>query len=358
MDIQTHMPRQKSIWLVLAVLLFAGIYPVRTNSEQAEPTGNTELNRFFREFAELTDDQIKSIQSGNAIAKVMKSPPEQILVFGAVFVKANPEAYLDFATSTENLRKLPGYLAIKKFSDPPQISDLDTFNVEPDDFKDLQHCAADDCEVQLPAETMQEFQTKVNWNATDRGSQVNRLAQEMALRAVEAYIRGGNSSLGAYRDKKSPTVVAETFQALVSQAKSLPVYMPDLYHYLLEYPNFQSADIRSELYWEKVKFGLKPTLRIIQRIIYRQSDASKPAYAIAEKQLYSSHYFQTALDVTVAVHDSFAAAHNGFYLITAKGSQQAGLTGMKGGMVRKIVVDKTRSSLQEGLSAIKQKLEK
>jgi hypothetical protein len=349
------MPRQKSTWVLFAVLLYAVISVVRANSAQAEPTGKTELEKFFRESAELTDDQIKSIQSGNAIAKVMKSPPEQVFVFGVVFVKADPEAYLDFTSNMENLRKLPGYLAFQKFSDPPQISDLVNFNLEPDDIKDLQQCKADDCEVQLPAQNMREFQAKVNWKAADRDNQVNRLAQEMALRAVEAYIQGGNGSLGIYRDKKSPTLVAETFQALVSKAKSLPVYLPDLYHYLLEYPNFQSPDIRSELYWQKVKFGLKPTLRIIQSIIYTKSEISNPVYAIAEKQIYSSHYFQTALDVTVAVP---TGAQGGFYLITAKGSQQAGLTGLKGGMVRKVAVDKSRSSLEKALTLIKQKLER
>jgi len=44
-------------------------------------------------------------------------------------------------------------------------------------------------------------------------------------------------------------------------------------------------------------------------------------------------------------------------LITLKGSQQAGLTGLKGSIVRKVAVDKTRSSLERALGAIKQRLE-
>jgi hypothetical protein len=74
------------------------------------------------------------------------------------------------------------------------------------------------------------------------------------------------------------------------------------------------------------------------------------------KQLYASHYFETALDLTVCVPDQENPSR-GFYLITLKGSQQAGLTGLKGGIVRKVAVDKTRSSLERALAAIKQKLE-
>jgi len=89
----------------------------------------------------------------------------------------------------------------------------------------------------------------------------------------------------------------------------------------------------------------------VQAIVYRDSRATGPAYAVAVKQLYASHYFETALDLTVCVPDHENPGR-GFYLITLKGSQQAGLTGLKGGIVRKVAVDKTRSSLERALGAI------
>ena len=94
----------------------------------------------------------------------------------------------------------------------------------------------------------------------------------------------------------------------------------------------------------------------MQAIVYRDSRSTDPAYAVAIKQLYASHYFETALDLTVCVRDQ-ENPDRGFYLITLKGSQQAGLTGLKGGIVRKVAVDKTRSSLERALGTIKQKLE-
>jgi hypothetical protein len=203
---------------------------------------------------------------------------------------------------------------------------------------------------------MEEFQRSVNWTAPDRATQANRLAQQMALQALLRYQQGGNIALGTYRDKSHPTAVAETFALLLNQMKALPVYLPELQRYLLEYPNAKSNEIRSEFYWEKVNFGLKPTLRIVQAILYQGTSLDKPAYAVAVKQLYASHYFETALDLTVCVRDA-AEERNGFYLITIKGSQQAGLTGFKGGIVRKVALDKTRSSLQKVLASYKEQLE-
>ncbi len=337
-------------YLVLA-LLFCVSLPQASSQQTEWNTKENQLNDFFQDYAKLRREEIKAIQSGTAIAKELNSPPEQVLIFGAVYIKANPESYLAFAADIDQKSKIPGYLTIRKFSEPPQLSDLNTFILEPDDIKDLQKCKPDECEVQLPAQTMEEFRSSVNWKAADATAQVNTLAQQMALRALQSYIQGGNAALGTYRDKKNPNVVAEIFKNLLAQAKALPVYMPDLHRYLLEYPNFNSPDIQSEFHWEKVKFGLKPTLRIIHRIIYKRNDSEK-VFAVAEKQLYSSHYFQAALDMTVCVPDQ-----NGFYLITAKGSQQAGLTGLKGNMVRGVAINKTKSSLEQALDAIKQKLE-
>ena len=318
----------------------------------------SEPYNYFREYVGLNDEQIQSISNGKALAKVLDTgSADQILVFGAVHIDSTPEKYLRFASDIDALRKLPSYLAIRKFSNPPVLSDLDGFTLEEEDVKQLRDCRPGHCEIQLPAESMEEFQKSVNWSAPDIADQANRLARQMALEALLQYEQGGNAALGTYRDKNHPAAVAETFESLLSRSKALPLYLPDLNNYLLQYPSADSTNIQSEFYWEKVNFGLKPTLRMVQAIVYRGAVPTKPAYAIAIKQLYSSHYFEAALDLTVCLNDTGSPDRPGFFLITLKSSQQAGLTGLKGGIVRKVAVDKTRSSLERALASIKQKLE-
>jgi len=316
------------------------------------------LDQFLKEHVGLNSVQIDSVHRGKPVATILDSPtPDQVFVFGIIHIDAVPEKYLQLANDFDTIRKLPGYLAIQKFSNPPQPSDLREFTVNPEDVKELKNCKAGDCEIQLPTEAMDQFQKSINWNAADAAGQVNRLAQQMAIQALATYQKGGNAALGVYRDKDHPTKVDETFQALLARLKSLPVYLPDVSRLLLEYPNVNLENAQSEFYWEKVNFGLKPTLRIVQQITYRGGTASDRTYAVALKQLYASHYFQSALDLTVCTKDTARPDERGFYLITVKGSQQAGLTGLKGGLVRKVAVGKTRSSLEETLTAIKQKLE-
>ena len=348
---RTMLARIRFLKLFPVLLVLSLVQLPASNAQDIEPL------KFFREYAGLKEDQIAAIQKGKAVAKVVESrTPDEVFVFGSVYVQSTPEKYLKMAADIDALRKLPSYLAIRKFSDPPRLSDLDGFTLDADDIKQLKDCEPGKCDLQLPADAINTFKQSVNWSAPDAANQVNQLAQKMALEAIQRYTQGGNAALGTYMDKHHPAVVADTFKSLLSRSKALPVYFPELERYLLEYPQAPSENIQSEFYWEKVNFGLKPTLRIVQAIVYRDSRPTDPAYVVAVKQIYASHYFETALDLTICARDQENPAR-GFYLITLKGSQQAGLTGIKGGIVRKVAVDKTRSSLEKALQAIKQKLE-
>ena len=318
---------------------------------QSQETG---LYTFFKQNIGLNDSEIAGIEYGKAVAKVLDSPtPSQVFVFGAVFIKAKPSAYVQLAGDLDKLKNLPNYLAIQRFSDPPQLSDLRGFGIDADDVDDLKKCKPGNCVVQLPTENIEEFRNRIDWSSADPVSQVNELAKKMALEALLAYQKGGNAALGTYRDKKVPAQVSEQFRSLLSRSTVLPEELPTFYSYLLDYPKASLPDSSSVFYWEKVKFGLKPTLRINQQIIAHTTGKHGPVDVVAIKQLYASHYFQTALDLNFCI----PRKAGGFYLITAKGSEQAGLTGPKGSIVRKVAVDKTRSSLEKSLAAIKTQLE-
>ena len=81
-------------------------------------------------------------------------------------------------------------------------------------------------------------------------------------------------------------------------------------------------------------------------VTMRGKPSDEVAYAIAEKQLYSSHYFETALDLSLCIRGSEDQTQSGFYLIMAMGSEQAGLTGFKGSIAREAAVGRSVSSLR------------
>src|ERR1700741_5310203 len=176
------------VTLPVVLLLFA-------ITTQADTPG--EPYKVFRDFAGLNQEQIAAIRSGKALAQGVESAtPDQVYVFGSVDVESTPESYLKLASDIEALRKLPSYLAIQTFSDPPQLSDLEGFTLDEQDMKELKNCKSGHCQLQLPTEAIDEFQQSIDWSAPDVADRVNRLAQRLARQALTEYIHGGNSALG------------------------------------------------------------------------------------------------------------------------------------------------------------------
>ena len=340
--IRRLMPAAASLLLIAAAVL--------PGASQSNP----ELQTFFQQNIGLSQDQIAVIRSGQPVAKNLPSrTPAEVFLFGAIYIHAAPESYLKFARDLDRLRKLPGYLAVGEFSDPPQFSDLKGFTLESEDIEALKNCKPGDCEVQMPANSIEELHRSVDLSGPNAGEQVNQLLQKTVLDRFVAYQQEGNQALGLYNDKRNPTEVPQQFKYMLSYSTALPKHLPDFYNYLLTYPNEKPANVENTFYWAKVKFGLKPTLRVVQVVTARGNSADQPAYAIAEKQLYSSHYFETALDLSFCVRENDDPNQSGFYLIMAMGSEQTGLTGVKGSIVRKVAVDRSASSLQKSLTFIK-----
>jgi hypothetical protein len=316
------------------------------------------LGTFFRQNIGLSEGEIAAIRSGQAVTTALPPrTPTEVLLFGAIYIHATPETYFQFARNFDRLRGVPGFLAIGVFTDPPQLSDLRGFAFDSDDIQALKNCEPGNCRIQMPATSIEELHRSVNWSAPDVDDQVNQLLQKRALERVLAYQREGNAALGVYNDKRDPTTVPEQFAYLLSYGNALAEHAPDFYHYLLAYPRGKPAYFEETFYWAKVKFGLKPTLRIEHMVTMRGRPADPVACAIAKKQLYSSHYFQTALDLSICVRDRDDPKRTGFYLIQALGSEQAGLTGAKGSMIRKYAVGRAVSNLQKALMTIKSTLE-
>jgi hypothetical protein len=319
---------------------------------------NPDLRTYFTEYIGLSDDQIAAIRNGDAVTKNLRSrTADEIFVFGAVYIKAEADSYLKFSRDFDRLRSLPGYLAIHQFSNPPELSDLKDFAFDDEDIKALKNCKTGDCEVQMPTSSIEELHRSVDLSAPDAEAQVDRLLQQTVLDRLTAYQREGNQVLGPYNDKRHPTLVPEQFKYMLSYSKALPRYFPDFDNYLLNYPAGQPSDVENTFYWAKVKFGLKPTLRVVHVLTLRRETPAGPVIVVAEKQLYSSHYFETALDLAFCIPETSDSSGRGFYLIMAMGSEQAGLTGFKGSIVRKVAVDRSASSLQKSLMAIKNALE-
>jgi len=342
----------------VAVLLAMAAVAAAAMAGGARQQPTTDLPTFFKNTVGLTAAQISSIQGGKAVVKVLNTPtPEEIYLFGAVYINAAPESYLTYSRDLNQLRKSPDIATIMEFSNPPRLSDLNNFGFAAAEIQQLKKCKPGNSTIQIPAESLTALQQSTNWSAPNVNDQVNQLVRASILKHLLAYQSGGDPFLLTYNDKRTPTDVSKDFQFVLNFSKALPQYLPAFSNYLLNYPKTKPANVDNWFYWANEKFGLKPTLRVVQVVTQTGGAQDEIAYAIAEKQLYSSHYFETALDMTFCVR-SEDKTRPGFYLLMAMGSEQAGLTGLEGSIVRAAAVNKSASGLQQTLAGIKAELDK
>lgn len=319
---------------------------------------NPVLETFFRQNIGVSQAEISAIRSGKPVAKALASrTPSEVFLFGAVYIRAIPESYIPYAADFDQPRKLPVYLQIGVFSNPPQLSDLKDFSFNKEDIDGLKSCKPGACLIQMPASSIAALQRSINWSSPDRDEQVNQRLQQTALQRLLQYQREGDAALGTYNDHSEPTEVAQQFAYILSYHQSLLDHLPDLYNYLLSYPTAIPANVENTFYWARVKFGLKPTLRMVQAVTLTGGPADPMAYAIADKQLSASHYFETALDLSFCVRGSEDPKQTGFYLVEILGFEQTGLTGFKGTIIRKVAVDRSVSNIQDTLMTVKKTLE-
>jgi hypothetical protein len=192
---------------------------------------------------------------------------------------------------------------------------------------------------------------EVDFRAPDAKMRVERLFRQIAVDFVTAYRAGGNSRLSVYRDSANPTFVAKEFVDMIDHMPELTDYLPDMRRYLIEYPKSPSRPTTSFIYWQEAEFGLKPTVRVSHVAFQENADAT----IVASKQLYSTHYFWTALELRALVLQP--SRGSGFWFVNINRSRSDGLSGFVGRVIRGKVRESARQGLEKGLVAVKERLE-
>ena len=114
----------------------------------------SELKDFLSQRIGLSQEKMAAIQQGKPFATNVKARSEtEVFLFGVVYVNAVPDRFLKYEKDLSREGHLPGHTAVTKFSDPPQLSDLQGFGFDNDDVKLLKDCKPGDCKIQIPAST-------------------------------------------------------------------------------------------------------------------------------------------------------------------------------------------------------------
>ena len=320
---------------------------------QGQPSLPARFDSYIKAHVKLTADKRKQLLAGQPVTQLLETDPaKEVAIFGAVWVNAPVARYLSAVKDIEAFEKGDNFLVTKRISDPPRLEDFDQLSLAPDEIADLKTCTVGDCEVKLGEPALTRIQKETDWSKPTATAEVERSIRRLALEYVTGYLEGGNNRLAEYRDTKRPTFVAQEFAAMVDRMPEMADYLPDVKKYLLDYPKVRLPNAESFLYWQNVKFGLKPTIRINHMTIADQQSH----VTVVSKMLYASHYFWTAIELRVLVPDP--ARGEGFWFANVNRSRSDGLGGFVGSLIRGKVRGETEQGMQAALAVTKKRLER
>lgn len=92
-------------------------------------------------------------------------------------------------------------------------------------------------------------------------------------------------------------------------------------------------------------------------LIQKKQVPSGEGYLIANKMLYASHYFRSALELRFLAPVQTADKKTATFLVVVQRSYVDGLTGMKGKLLRGPIMSKSRDALERYLVDCKNKVE-
>lgn len=347
--------RQRNIRLPLIAAIAAVLAATATASSQSKAGASlpAQLDAYITKYVQLTPAERGKMLGGAPVVKLLQSDlAREVAAFGAVWINGAPGDYVRLVRDIEQFERGGAFVVTKRISDPPQLADFSALKLPKEDLESLRSCRVGDCEIKLGESALQRLRQSVDWSKPDATSTAEQLVKQLMLEYSTGYAQAGNDRLAVYRDADRPTFVASEFKSMIDRLPELGQQLPDLKAFLLGFPKVTIPKATSFLYWQEAQFGLKPTIRINHLVI----DDRPGTTVVANKLIYASHYFWTALDVRVLVPD--LSRGPGFWFVKVTRSRSDGLDGFTGSLVRSRVQGEAQKSTEATLTATKAQVEK
>ncbi|HEX6975055.1 MAG TPA: hypothetical protein VF147_11680 [Vicinamibacterales bacterium] len=330
----------------VAVLLACG---VRLSSAQPPPPAA--VRDLLRAIAPFSAAELASIERGEAVARVIDTERREVAIAGATRIRAPRERLLARYRDISILKQSDAVLQIGPIGRSPTAADFSPLVFEPYDLDTIRECEPGDCGVRLSTAQLQRFRTDVNWAAPDWQQQAGALWRRLLAEYAAGYLATG--ALADYRNKSEPLNVADEFRVVFDRSRPVAAAAPAFFAYFEQFPKVQLPGVETILYWSKDDLGLRPITSITHLALYTPPSDSKEPVVIGTRQIYATHYFDAALGLTLA----FADEDGGFYMVCLNRARTRSLASFTRGIVRGVVVRRSREATEQMLRATKRSLE-
>ncbi len=297
----------RALRLLAIAMLAAG----RALAQHPEPA----IEEYLRDSIGVTGGEFADVRHGKVVTKLLPTlNPRDVTVFGMVQIATTRDV---FAPRLADARRIVSLRSptFEIFDDPASPANVARVTVDPSEYKGLRGCRVEHCDFKLPAATMRDFATHVDWTSDAANLQVDSIARASLLRFVNDYRGDGSAAMVQYDDNHAVKSY-EAFAALLDQSGYLRDFAPGLRDYLALYPARRPEGAKEVLFWEEDRLPhLRPTLTVSHMVMYTTPSGTP---LVAVKQVYADHYFEGALELTGAFDAPPSSKGPAMYLITVR----------------------------------------
>lgn len=295
------------------------------------------------------------VDEGAAVVEVLSARDCNLAIVGAVRTHVQSDRLVTWTRRIEQLQKGPFMPSAGRFSQPPQVEDVESLVLSESDLDDIRGCRPGDCGLKLSTAEIEQFRRTISTNGAEWRSAVQGQFRQIMVERARRYLQDGYDSTAPYSDHRVPVPPGLEFRTVAALTREGGLHEPRLMDYLENFPRADGADIESFLYWStEVLGGGKPIVSITQVAIVRGMNPAYPEALVASKQIFATHYLSASLSLTAITPPS---AHGHRYLLYTRHSRVDLFRGTLAGMVRRMVEKRIRSDGPAVLDGLRRRLE-
>ena len=307
---------------------------------------------FFQPLVTITADDRRRLDRGEPIARVLPATDREVAIFAAVPVSIDGDRLVAWIREIEALKKSSYVLAIRRFSNPPQLEDLAGLTLDDDDLSKIMDCRPSACGVKLSAIEMTQLQRAAAESSGDWKPAVQERFRQLVLQRVRSYLNA--AVVGPFEDHSEQIWPAQEFARLVDHSAFLTEHLNAFAEQLRAPPGPPNPGVESFLYWSTERVAKRPITSVTHVNIIRGSDAGLPDVLVAGKEIFSTHYINASLGITALMR---GAPEGPIYLVYVNRSQVDVLHGMFGGVVRWFMQRRLKAEAASVLQGLRRRLE-
>ena len=329
-----------------AAAVAAGVRASGTNTPRADPFA------FFHPHVVDAADR-ERLDRGDVVVRVLPARDGELGVFAASRLDAPPETLVTWTHAIAQLKQSVFVLAIRRFSDPPVLDDLDALALDERDVEAVRRCRIGDCAVKLAGHEIESLRAAAagpEWRAA-----IQQEFRRAVLIRVNTYRSDGLAGLPPYADRRDLLRPKDAFAAILAGSPYLFDRLPGVSARLMDDPRADVPGVESFFYWSKEQYGAgKRVISVTHVDIVRPDAAGAPAVLVLGKEIFATHYRTGSLGVTAVVHDPVPDQR---YLVYINRSQVDVLHGLFGGLKRRLIEGRIADESTELVGAVRRKLE-